>query len=227
MNGEPARRALGGLLARRERWGLTWRGRLTLLLLLLAAGVVFAKTICGFLSVSAKVPARHMVVEGWVSTATMQAAAAEFRSGGYETVYSLGGSTDWDYKSTHLSDTYASVAAGRLAAFGIPRERIRLVPASGVKLDRTFASAAALKKHLEEAGTLPAALNIMTDGVHSRRSRLLFEKAFGGDVAIGVLSTPNEEFDADRWWTTSEGLKEVISETGAWLYARLFFRGGE
>jgi hypothetical protein len=227
MRSEPARRTLCGLLARRERWGLTWRGRFTLLLLLLAAGVVFAKNIVGFLAVSASVPARHMVVEGWVSTATLRAAAAEFQSGGYETVYSLGGATGWDYQSTDLSDTFASVAAARLAALGIPRDRIRLVPAPGVKLDRTFSSAVALKKHLLEAGPLPASLNIMTDGVHSRRTRLLFEKAFGEGMAIGVLSTPDQEFDAERWWTTSEGLKEVISETGAWLYARLFFRGGE
>ncbi len=225
MSGESGRRALLGLVSRRERWGLTWRGRLTLLVLLLAAGVLLARSICGFLSVTEKVAARHMVVEGWVSTAVLRAAAAEFRSGGYDTVYTLGGATDTDYDSTHISDTYASVAAARLAALGVPRDRIRLVPVRGTKLDRTYSSAKALREYLHQSGARPDAVNIMTDGTHSRRTRLLFEKAFGETAAIGVICTPSVEFDSGRWWTSSEGLKEVISETGAYLYARLFFRG--
>jgi len=226
MNGVSGRRALCGLVARRERWGLTWRGRLAVLLLLLAAGVIVAKGICGFLSVNAPVTARHMVVEGWVSTATLRTAAETFRTGGYDTLYSVGVSTDTDYDSSDLSDTYASVAAARLAALGVPRERIRLVPAPRSELDRTYACALALKQHLGKTAPPATSLNIMTEGVHSRRTRMLFEKAFGEGVAVGVICTPSIEFNGDHWWRSSEGLKEVISETGAYLYARLFFRAG-
>ena len=65
--------------------------------------------------------------------------------------------------------------------------------------------------------------NVLTLGVHARRSRLLFRKAFGSDLPIGVIAVQNREYDPVRWWSSSEGAKEVISEGVAYLYARFFF----
>jgi hypothetical protein len=40
---------------------------------------------------------------------------------------------------------------------------------------------------------------------------------------VGIIAVPNPDYDAQRWWRYSEGLKDVISESFAYLYARFFF----
>ena len=49
------------------------------------------------------------------------------------------------------------------------------------------------------------------------------QKAFGDDVKIGIIAAPNPDYDGARWWRHSEGVRDVIGETIAWLYATLFF----
>jgi hypothetical protein len=60
-------------------------------------------------------------------------------------------------------------------------------------------------------------------GPHSRRSRLLYQKAFGSRVKVGVFSRPDEEYDSKRWWASSVGFEQVIGEGIAYLYARVLF----
>ena len=65
--------------------------------------------------------------------------------------------------------------------------------------------------------------NILTEDTHARRTHLLFEKAFGDDVKVGIIAVRSPDYDARRWWCYSEGVKDVSSEALAYLYARLFF----
>ncbi len=66
-------------------------------------------------------------------------------------------------------------------------------------------------------------INIVTEGAHARRSGLLFEKALGRQVDVGVISVPSPDFDAGHWWHYSQGLEDVVQEGLGYLYAKLFF----
>ena len=66
------------------------------------------------------------------------------------------------------------------------------------------------------------ALNVATVGAHARRSKLLFEKAFGPTTRVGVVALEDPEYDPMHWWRTSEGVREVLGESIAYVYARLF-----
>jgi uncharacterized SAM-binding protein YcdF (DUF218 family) len=68
-----------------------------------------------------------------------------------------------------------------------------------------------------------SSINVVTENVHARRTRLLFQKAFGGDVRVGVIAVPNPDYEPGHWWRYSEGVKDVLSEAIAYIYARLFF----
>ena len=69
-------------------------------------------------------------------------------------------------------------------------------------------------------------LDLATLGPHARRSRLLYEKAFGPQVKIGIVALVNREYDPAHWWRTSEGVREVIGEGIAYMYARFLFWPG-
>ncbi len=77
-----------------------------------------------------------------------------------------------------------------------------------VEVDETFIGGKARNMHKD---------------VHARRTCLLFQKALGHDVAVGVIAVTNPDYDASHWWRYSEGVKDVFAESVAYIYARLLF----
>jgi hypothetical protein len=66
-------------------------------------------------------------------------------------------------------------------------------------------------------------MHLVTVGPHGRRSRMLFRKALGKDYSIGVTCLEESSYDADDWYTCSDGVRSVMGEFIAYVYARLFF----
>ncbi len=210
------------MLSSRRVWLPTWRGALVLIFLLLLAGYGFVRGIYPFLAVDAPVSARVMVVEGWIPMSALKVAADRFRSEEYDMICTVGG---WSPGEPHdLLKNDAMIVADQLMEMGLPPAQIFAVPSGDPQRDRTYTSARVLRNWFQDRGGLPAALNVVTEGAHSRRSQLLFEEAFGGTVAVGVISVPVRSYDVRHWWRYSEGVKEVLSEGAAYLYARFLFR---
>jgi uncharacterized SAM-binding protein YcdF (DUF218 family) len=80
-----------------------------------------------------------------------------------------------------------------------------------------------LKHWLREHDMAPTKVNLMTGGPHARRSRLMFEKAMGKGVTVGVIAIPAKGYDERRWWHSSQGVRSIIDEALAYTYARLLF----
>lgn len=212
-----------GTFTRKERWGLSWRGWLLASLVLAIAGAFLLLTVYPFLAVTHRVDANLLVVEGWIHEYAIRCGAEEFKAGGYERIFTTGGplTGSGSYNSDH--DTTAYVGAWNLKAIGIPSDRIQMVPAHLVERDRTYTSAVALRDWLRQRNIQVRSLNIVTENTHARRTWLLFQKAFGNTVSIGVIAARNPDYDPKRWWLDSEGVKDVVSESVAYLYARIFF----
>ena len=211
------------LFNKRERWGLTWRGWLALGLGAIGCLGVFLLTIHPFLAPTERVPASVLVVEGWVHQYAINAAVAEFRAGGYQRVFTTGGPIKGtgDYSSDY--NTAASVGASLLRQAGLPSEVLQMVPCRVRMRDRTYNAAVALREYFWSQHLDVRSMNVVTEGAHARRTRLLFEKAFGAGVEVGIIAIPDPDYDARRWWRFSEGFREVTGETIAYLYARLLF----
>lgn len=210
------------LMRRRQLWLPTWRGWLLLLVLSIPVGYAGRQWIHPFLAVDAPVAARVMVVEGWIPMPALKIAAGRFRAEGYEKLCTVGGPEPGD--SLDSPRNGAVIVADQFREMGIPEEKVYAIPSGAPQRDRTYTSAAVLRRWFVQQGGLPAGLNVVTQGTHSRRSRLLFKEAFGDDVEVGVISIPDPDYNATNWWNYSEGVKEVLSEAAAYLYARLWFR---
>jgi hypothetical protein len=66
-------------------------------------------------------------------------------------------------------------------------------------------------------------MDVVTLGAHARRSRLLFQKALGDEFQVGVIAIEDRQFDPNHWWQSSAGVRRVIDELVAYLYARTLF----
>jgi uncharacterized SAM-binding protein YcdF (DUF218 family) len=120
-------------------------------------------------------------------------------------------------------NTSASVGAELLVKHGLPKELVQMVPSRVSGRDRTYNSALALREYFQTNGMAVKNFNLMTEDVHARRSRLLFQRAFGAGVAVGIIAAPDPDYDPARWWRYSEGVREILGESIAWFYAVFLF----
>jgi hypothetical protein len=212
-----------GLLRRRQRWGLSRRGWLAAGGLAALLGVWFLFRIYPFLAVTDRqMPSDYLVAEGWVPVDVLKGACEEFHTGGYRRML-VSGCIIYDEWTDKPGVTYADWGAAKLRRLGMPDDLIQPVPCSVEKKDRTFYSALAVKEWMGQHGRHPRQINVVTDGAHARRSRWLFQKAFGPDVKVGIIAVADPKFDPDHWWRSSEGVREVVGEAIAYLYARFLF----
>lgn len=211
------------MVTRKERWGLSFRGWLVITFVVVFGVVFLARSVYPFLAVTHRVKADTLVLEGWVHPYAAHAAIDEFRAGGFHRIFTTGGPVTGDGAYTSDPNTSASVGAGLLVKLGVPSDSIQMVPSRVMGRDRTYNSAVALREWLRQHNVDVRGVNIVTENTHARRSRLLYEKAFGDTVAIGVIGVPNPDYDPRRWWGYSEGVKDVLTEGSAYLYARFLF----
>ena len=217
------RRALCGLLNRRERWSLSGYGRLIVALLLLLVGTLCIESIYPFLAITHRVNANILVVEGWIHEYAIRAAAKEFQSNHYQRVFTTGGPVTGTGGYINDFHTSASVGADLLKKNGLANGIVQMVPSRVMDRDRTYGSAVALRDWFRDHNMAVHGIDIVTEDIHARRTRLLFQKAFGKDVQVGIIAVANVDYPANRWWRYSQGLRDVVSEFAAYLYARLAF----
>jgi len=220
--GEP-RKKFWGMLQRKERWGLSWRGRLIVTASILMVFWLVFLEIYPFLAVTHRVDTNILVVEGWVHQYAARAAAEEFKSGNYQRIFTTGGPVNGSGGYINDYNTSASVGAGLLRKAGVADESVQMVPSRVMSRDRTYSSAIALRDWFREHNMSVHGINVVTEDVHARRTWLLFQEALGPGVEVGIISVPNPDYDASHWWRFSEGVREVMSEGIACIYAKFFF----
>ena len=212
-----------GAFNRRERWGLSLRGFLGLAAAGIAAFAIWLFGVYPFFAITDRVDTRLLAMEGWVDVYAVKAVADEFKANGYERVFTTGGPVQGMGGYTNDYNTAASVGAGRLKTAGVPANVVQMVPSRMITRDRTYTSAVALRKWFEENKVPLTSINVVTADVHARRTRLLFQKALGSSVKVGIISVPHPDYDSRRWWKYSQGVRSVMGECIAYAYARLIF----
>jgi hypothetical protein len=217
------RGSVAGLFNHRPGWRLTPAAKLLLLLTGLAGTLLLLRCIEPFLSVTHRLKdPEYLVVEGWIGNSGLKRAAAEFSAGHYQRLLTSG-CMRTDEEAPASSRNFANWSAEDLQKLNIPAERITAVPTWEDRKDRTWHSALALKHWFDQNRIPVKRLEVVSLGAHSRRTRLLYEKAFGKTVQIGIIAARDNEYDPAHWWSTSEGVREVVGESIAYLYARIFF----
>ena len=207
---------------RRERWGLTWTGWLAVVGLAAALGAVLFFNGYAFLAPTVSVPSDTVVVEGWISVPAAKG-AVQFIESNHVSRVIVGGGPIEGASDTQEIKTYAEQGMHRLVRAGLASSRITAVPTPRHERDRTYSEALAIKTWMQSHESVPRSLNVISEAVHARRTRLLFEKAFGRDTKIGIISLAPRDYPPDRWWRYSAGVKDVISEAAGYIYARFFF----
>jgi hypothetical protein len=212
------------LVQRRTVWCPTWLGLFCIVVLLLIPVAWWCRSGESFLSLTSRLPAEILVVEGWIGRDGIRAAAAEFERGGYQYVVATGGLTankGWDIGGW----SYAEGAEGELIRSGVRKDRIIVAPARDTERQRTYESAMAVRRALESRGIHANNLNVFTLGPHARRSRLVFAKVNQPGTQVGVIGWAPSRDQNEPWWRSSDRARELLAETAGYVYEALLNSG--
>ena len=198
------------LFRRRYIFVPTISGMLVILGVLGIVLYLFFQNVATFLAVHEPEGSDYLVVEGWLYKAELDQAFTTFSMDNYQYVIVTGSPTDDEFDKSGL--TYAERAARYLQSLGLPDEKIITVSSPYSAKDRTFLSAVMVREWLNSESIEPLSIDVFSSGVHARRSRALYQLAFGNEVRIGIFASTPRLYDLSRWWQSSEGANKVIKE---------------
>ena len=161
-----------------------------------------------FFSLTRRVSAQVLVVEGWIGNDGVRAAAAEFGRGGYQYIVATGGQAE----DRQDRSNYAEMAEQELIRSGIPKDKMIIAPTGEIEHERTFKSAVAAWRALKKRGIHPEAINVLTLGPHARRSRLVYAKVYAPATQVGVIAWAPSDYEAAPWWQSSSRTKCFLKE---------------
>ncbi len=175
-----------------------------------------------FLSLDKAVDSQTMILEGWVSSYALTDLIKYYEANNYKHLIVTGiPITQYEYASDFNYTSQATIQA--LNHFGFNDTIYEASIPTNIYQDRTYSTALTAKEIFEAHPGWDKSFNVYSMGVHSRRSLLLFKKAFGGDYKIGVISHSVRTYIGNKWWTSSVGFRTVTNEMLAYFYAGLFF----
>src|SRR4029453_3689930 len=182
-SGDHLSQKLWGILRRKERWALSWRGWLLLTSAILVAACLVFLNIHPFLAETHRVNTNFLVVEGWIPRYAIREGVEEFKPGSYQRVFTTGGPVNGNGGYTNDYNTSASVGAEMLKKFGLPDDLVQMVPSRVIARERTYSSAVALRDWFRDHNLAIHSFNVLTEDCHARGTQLLYHGAFGKNVA--------------------------------------------
>ena len=211
------------LIRQRTIWWPTLAGWAVIATIIAGLGLTWYWRAESFFSLTERQPADVLVVEGWTDEDALKAAKDEFVQSGYRFVVATGGMTSGRWSGQRWS--LAEEAERILLKAGLPREQVILAKPADVERHRTFASACAVSRTLRDRGIRPKAINVFSQGVHGRRSRLVYAKAQISPVPVGVISWTPATYGTEGWWSSSSRTLELLKETVGYPYELLLNSG--
>jgi hypothetical protein len=111
------------------------------------------------------------------------------------------------------------LAASQLQNLGVDKGLIVALTFPEVPQHRTYASALVLRDWLKKSQPRTTGINVFTIGPHARKSLVLFKRALGPEIEVGVIAGTDDTYDANRWWMSVRGTYVIFRKLLVYLYA--------
>ena len=200
---------------RRVRFSIVIRISIAIGLLVAAIAAV---TLPPFLAVSSPSGRGVLVVEAWIPKASLEDAVQIFQRGDYQYLVLAGGPMRASEISSSVVGSYdddaevvktLNVSPGKLI-------RVHVSPAA----QRTFATAVAVRRWLDDSQMSAKSVDVFTAGVHARKSWILFRYALGDEYRVGVIAGPEHSYDSRRWMFSARGVRIVARNIVGYVYSK-------
>ncbi len=139
------------------------------------------------LAVNDLVNAEVLVVEGWVGPDALREFLPLVRAGADRLVVTTG---EWvRLRGERIGESsYAALARQSSIERGLEADDVIAVPTPDSAQDRTYLSAVKGGMWARDQTGPPRKLDVLSGGVHSRRTRLMYQLEFGDNATVGIRS---------------------------------------
>ena len=191
---------------------------------MIGAGLIFVvMSIHNFLAVTNPVGQGILVVEGWINAQALAESANAFDSGQYSYFVVVGGPIQGMDSNSNHSATYADRAAERLEKLGFDTKKLVKISVPAVSVGRrTFASATAVERWISRSEIAVCCVDVVTVGVHARKSWILFRHALGDRYRIGIIAGPEVTYDRRLWFLSTQGIWTVVRNLTGYVYSKVW-----
>jgi hypothetical protein len=193
---------------------------IAIIIVFLLAG--FVAGVHPFMSITNRVQADLLLVEGWLSSEELCRAVEESHSGNYQLVVTTGGPLQVGDRNDWSS--YAERARATLVGCGIDPARVAAVIAPAANRDQSTRNALAFRSWLRSSEASYTGVNVLTSGIHGRRSRALYRRLLASESPVGVISIGETRYRTSLWFLSPMAIRKVVRNTGGYFYYRFLLR---
>jgi hypothetical protein len=175
-----------------------------------------------FLAISRPVYGDLLIVEGWIPDYALKEACWFFQQHkNYEYLVVAVHTKECVEKSTF--DSCRDAAIMKMADYGINKNLlIPITDPKAVRGSRTYKSALATQKTLKEIFGYEKSVDVFTHASHARETFVMFKKAFGKNVRVGIIAAEPRTYNAKFWWMSKTGVHNVLKGSVGYVYAELY-----
>ena len=213
------------LIKKQHIWLPTPLGLIIAILIFLLSSIFILKNLAHYLAQQQSINAPILIVEGWISDLALKEVIKHDKAADYKIIITTGGLIKTRNPTKYK--TYADLAAAYLRNNGLNTSNIKSLPTPESAQNRTFLSAVIVRDWLQKQNIKTKQINIYSQGVHARRTKALYQMAFGDQYNIGINAAKTIEYTLDNWWKSSTGAKAVITETIGLIWVKCCFYLGE
>ncbi len=126
-------------------------------------------------------------------------------------------------------DTYtyfessAEFCRDQMITFGIDSAIIIAVPCNKAFLNRTLSSVLTIRNWLKETDKTVTGINIVSLGIHARRTWISYRKVLGNNIEIGIISLQENEDPKSKFKESVKILNEILGIIYYKIILTLFF----
>ena len=114
----------------------------------------------------------------------------------------------------------ADLAAADLEKLGSAKSKVVRIAIPYQSVDRTFATAKAVKQWALSSAVGTCCIDVYTVGVHARKSWITFQTVLGSAYQVGVIAGPETSYNPKYWLMSPRGLWLVARNLSGYLYTR-------
>jgi uncharacterized SAM-binding protein YcdF (DUF218 family) len=140
-------------------------------------------------------------------------AARLYKAGLVDTLVCTGENIQQNLLALGIDINEAQLTDSALVLFGVPQERIIVVP----KGTSTLQEASVIRDFCLKKGQLRA--SVLSDKFHTGRAKELIKPILKKEgIGLTMIGSPSSQYDEDRWWDSENGLIMVNNEYAKKLY---------
>jgi uncharacterized SAM-binding protein YcdF (DUF218 family) len=140
-------------------------------------------------------------------------AARLYKAGLVDTLVCTGENIQQNLLALGIDINEAQLTDSALVRFGVPQERIIVVP----KGNSTLQEASVIRDFCLKKGQLRA--SVLSDKFHTGRAKELIKPILKKEgIGLTMIGSPSSQYNEDRWWESENGLIMVNNEYAKKVY---------